>query len=105
MFKSSVICIGGLLGIGSVGKVAADYLATALECSTAKQFFSKGFPAQVVIMGIQPAFYILRTYALAGNSYNYAKNMYLVYQHWSGKRHRIVNGINITTLNTGLLIC
>lgn len=51
MFESSVICIGGLPGIGSVGKVAADYLATALECSTAKQFFSKGFPAQVVITG------------------------------------------------------
>ncbi len=51
MFESSVICIGGLPGIGSVGKVAADYLATALECSTAKQFFSKGFPAQVVISG------------------------------------------------------
>ncbi len=51
MFESSVICIGGLPGIGSVGKAAADYLATALECSTAKQFFSKGFPAQVVITG------------------------------------------------------
>ncbi len=51
MFESSVICIGGLPGIGSVGKVAADYLATALECSTAKHFFSKGFPAQVVING------------------------------------------------------
>jgi len=51
MFDSSVICIGGLPGIGSVGKVAADYLATALECSTAKHFFSKGFPAQVVVTG------------------------------------------------------
>jgi proteasome assembly chaperone (PAC2) family protein len=51
MFKSSVICIGGLPGIGSVGKVAADYLATALECSTAKHFFSNGFPAQVVVAG------------------------------------------------------
>jgi proteasome assembly chaperone (PAC2) family protein len=51
MFESSVICIGGLPGIGSVGKIAADYLATALECDTAKQFFSKGFPAQVVITG------------------------------------------------------
>lgn len=51
MFESSVICIGGLPGIGSVGKVAADYMATALECSTAKQFFSKGFPAQVLIDG------------------------------------------------------
>jgi proteasome assembly chaperone (PAC2) family protein len=51
MFESSVICIGGLPGIGSVGKVAADYLATALECSTARHFFSKGFPAQVVVTG------------------------------------------------------
>jgi proteasome assembly chaperone (PAC2) family protein len=51
MFDSSVICIGGLPGIGSVGKVAADYLAAALECSTAKHFFSKGFPAQVVVTG------------------------------------------------------
>ncbi len=51
MFDSSVICIGGLPGIGSVGKVAADYLATALECSTAKHFFSKGFPAQAVVTG------------------------------------------------------
>jgi uncharacterized protein len=51
MFESSVICIGGLPGIGSVGKVAADYLATALECSTAKHFFSRGFPAQVVVAG------------------------------------------------------
>jgi len=51
MFESSIICIGGLPGIGSVGKVAADYLATTLECSTAKRFFSKGFPAQVVVAG------------------------------------------------------
>jgi uncharacterized protein len=49
MFSSRVICIGGLPGIGSVGKVAADYLATALECTTVKPFFSRGFPAQVVI--------------------------------------------------------
>ncbi len=51
MFDSSIICIGGLPGIGSVGKVAVDYLAAALECSTAKHFFSKGFPAQVVVTG------------------------------------------------------
>ncbi len=51
MFDSSVICIGGLPGIGSVGKVAADYLAASLKCSTAKHFFSKGFPAQVVVSG------------------------------------------------------
>lgn len=51
MFESSVICIGGLPGIGSVGKVAADYLTVALECGTVKHFFSKGFPAQVVVNG------------------------------------------------------
>lgn len=49
MFESRVICICGLPGIGSVGKVAADYLATALECSAIKPFFSDGFPAQVVV--------------------------------------------------------
>ncbi len=49
MFESRVVCICGLPGIGSVGKVAADYLATALECSTVKSFFSHSFPAQVVV--------------------------------------------------------
>lgn len=49
MFTSGTICIGGLPGIGSVGKVAADFLATVLECSTIKPFFSYGFPAQVVV--------------------------------------------------------
>jgi proteasome assembly chaperone (PAC2) family protein len=49
MFSSGTICIGGLPGIGSVGKVAADFLATALECHTVKTFFSNGFPAQVVV--------------------------------------------------------
>lgn len=49
MFESRVICICGLPGIGSVGKVAADYLATALECSTIMPFFSHSFPAQVMV--------------------------------------------------------
>jgi uncharacterized protein len=49
MFESRVICICGLPGIGSVGKVAADCLATALECSTIKLFFSRGFPPQVLV--------------------------------------------------------
>lgn len=49
MFTSGTICIGGLPGIGSVGKVAADFLATVLECNTIKPFFSHGFPAQVVV--------------------------------------------------------
>jgi proteasome assembly chaperone (PAC2) family protein len=49
MFSSGTICIGGLPGVGSVGKIAADYLATALECSPFKSFYSKGFPAQVMV--------------------------------------------------------
>ncbi len=49
MFESRFICICGLPGIGSVGKVAADYLATALECSTIKPFFSRSFPPQVMV--------------------------------------------------------
>ena len=49
MFESRVICICGLPGIGSVGKVAADYLSTALECSTVKLFFSHSFPPQVMV--------------------------------------------------------
>lgn len=35
--------------MGSVGKIAADYLVTSLECSTFKTFYSKGFPAQVMV--------------------------------------------------------
>lgn len=49
MFESRLICICGLPGIGSVGKVTADYLATALECSTIKPFFSRSFPPQVMV--------------------------------------------------------
>ncbi|VVB71360.1 PAC2 family protein [uncultured archaeon] len=49
MFESRIICICGLPGIGSVGKVAADYLATALECSTIKPFYSRSFPPQVIV--------------------------------------------------------
>lgn len=49
MFESRFICICGLPGIGSVGKVAADYLATALGCSTIMPFFSRSFPPQVMI--------------------------------------------------------
>ena len=49
MFESSIVCICGLPGIGSVGKVAADYLVTALECSTIKPFFSNSFPPQVMV--------------------------------------------------------
>lgn len=51
MFESRIICICGLPGIGSVGKVAADYLATALECSTILPFFSRSFPPQVMVSG------------------------------------------------------
>jgi proteasome assembly chaperone (PAC2) family protein len=49
MFSSRSVCIGGLPGLGSVGKVAADYLATSLECKPVKSFFSRGFPAQIMI--------------------------------------------------------
>jgi proteasome assembly chaperone (PAC2) family protein len=49
MFESRKICIAGLPGIGSVGKVACEYLATALESSTYKSFFSRVFPAQVMV--------------------------------------------------------
>jgi proteasome assembly chaperone (PAC2) family protein len=49
MFSSRSVCIGALPGLGSVGKVAADYLATALECETVKSFFSPGFPPQIVV--------------------------------------------------------
>ncbi len=49
MFESRKICIAGLPGIGSVGKVACEYLATTLESSTYKSFFSRVFPAQVMV--------------------------------------------------------
>jgi proteasome assembly chaperone (PAC2) family protein len=49
MFSTGTICIGGLPGVGSVGKIAADYLVTSLECTTFKAFYSKGFPAQVMV--------------------------------------------------------
>lgn len=49
MFESRFICICGLPGIGSVGKVAADYLSTALECSSIMPFFSPSFPPQVMV--------------------------------------------------------
>jgi proteasome assembly chaperone (PAC2) family protein len=48
MFGSR-ICIGGLPGIGSVGKIAADYLSTALECRSIQSILSKGFPPQVTV--------------------------------------------------------
>lgn len=49
MFGSGKTCIGGLPGAGSVGKVAADCLCTALECTHLRSFFSSGFPAQVMV--------------------------------------------------------
>ncbi|MEI8003301.1 MAG: PAC2 family protein [Methanothrix sp.] len=49
MFESRFICICGLPGIGSVGKVTADYLVRALECSTIMPFFSRSFPPQVMV--------------------------------------------------------
>ena len=49
MFESRFICICGLPGIGSVGKIAADFLATSLQCSSIKPFFSSSFPPQVMV--------------------------------------------------------
>jgi len=43
------ICIGGMPGIGSVGKVAADYIGTALECHTFQLMVSTGFPPEVPV--------------------------------------------------------
>ena len=50
MFSSRVVCIGALPGIGNVGKLAADYLSNALDCSTTKSITSSGFPQQVLII-------------------------------------------------------
>lgn len=49
MFESRFICICGLPGIGSVGKIAAEFLATSLQCSSIKPFFSSSFPPQVMV--------------------------------------------------------
>jgi len=43
------VCLGGMPGIGSVGKVAADYIGTALECHTFQLMVSTGFPPQVPV--------------------------------------------------------
>ena len=45
------VCIGGMPGIGSVGKVAADYIGTALECATFQLMVSTGFPPEVPVEG------------------------------------------------------
>ncbi|MBN1322868.1 MAG: PAC2 family protein [Methanotrichaceae archaeon] len=45
------ICVGGLPGIGSVGKVAADYLGVALDSQTVATIHSSGFPPQVMVDG------------------------------------------------------
>lgn len=51
MFETRIVCICGLPGIGSVGKVAADYLSNILGCSSIKPFFSHAFPPQVMVSG------------------------------------------------------
>ncbi|HII06492.1 MAG TPA: hypothetical protein HA349_04030, partial [Methanotrichaceae archaeon] len=43
------VCLGGMPGIGSVGKVAADYIGTALECHTFQLMVSTGFPPEVPV--------------------------------------------------------
>ncbi|HPJ30311.1 MAG TPA: PAC2 family protein [Methanothrix sp.] len=45
------VCIGGMPGIGSVGKMAADYIAVALECATFQLMVSTGFPPEVPVDG------------------------------------------------------
>ena len=45
------VCIGGMPGIGNVGKVAADYIAVALECATFQLMVSTGFPPEVPVDG------------------------------------------------------
>lgn len=45
------VCIGGMPGIGSVGKVAADYIGTALEWATFQLMVSTGFPPEVPVEG------------------------------------------------------
>jgi len=43
------VCIGGMPGIGSVGKVAADYIGIALDCVTFQLMVSTGFPPEVPV--------------------------------------------------------
>jgi len=49
MFGQRKICIGGFPGVGSVGKIAADYMSTALNCRTIGSFVSNSFPPQVFV--------------------------------------------------------
>jgi hypothetical protein len=37
-------------GIGNVGKLAVDYLSTALQCQTLRSMISPGFPPQVMVI-------------------------------------------------------
>lgn len=50
MLRDGLVCIGGLPWIGSVGKVAADYLSVALDTSPVQTFRSSGFPPQVMVV-------------------------------------------------------
>ena len=43
------IVIEGLPGIGNVGKIAADYLASALNAKRFASIYSPDFPPQVLI--------------------------------------------------------
>lgn len=49
MIFGPCICIGGMPGIGSVGKMAADYIGAALECQTFQLMVSTGFPPEVPV--------------------------------------------------------
>lgn len=44
------VCIGGLPGIGSVGKVASDCIITELDCRTLEGMISPAFPVQVLLV-------------------------------------------------------
>jgi len=48
--SSRFYCIGGFPGIGSVGKVAADFLIEAMDTETVRHFRSPGLPPQVMIV-------------------------------------------------------
>jgi len=43
------VCLGGMPGIGNVGKVAADFIGAALDCITFQLMVSTGFPPEVPV--------------------------------------------------------
>jgi proteasome assembly chaperone (PAC2) family protein len=49
MFSSSKVCLAGFPGIGSVGKVAIDYIIRSMDCEELSSFMSTGYPPQVMV--------------------------------------------------------